>query len=177
MFHAPSDLSEKALTKLLDHVMSAGLDASKPETTPSFDELLGNLIGNLLDGKSSGTGAPVEKPVSASCPSEYEIQETSTHIVVYVDLPGVKKNDITVTCDTAKDGKMVIYIVADRKSTDIVSNVIKSTVRYGMRALTIPLHKSALDTDLVAKHDGGILSISIPKTKRDEQKPKVIVVE
>lgn len=140
---------------------------------------LQQLFGGMLDKMAAAPGCcPVpQQPAAASPPPtyEYEIVESATHLTVFVDMPGVDKASILVSYEClggspGTKGKKTLNITSDRKPADAAANVVKSNIAYGKRALSLLLKKAsqaASIDDISAKHENGVLAVTVPKENED----------
>ena len=100
-----------------------------------------------------------------------DVQEDKDNFRVRVELPGLKREDITVSIE---DGTLVISGERKTETADEGTEVHRQERYYGKfsRALTLP---SAVAADQVkAAYKDGILTVTLPKA--EEAKPKQIVV-
>ncbi len=100
-----------------------------------------------------------------------DVQEDKDNFRVRVELPGLKREDITVSIE---DGTLVISGERKNETADEGTEVHRQERYYGKfsRALTLP---SAVAADQVkAAYKDGILTVTLPKA--EEAKPKTITV-
>lgn len=100
-----------------------------------------------------------------------DVQEDKDNFRVRVELPGLKREDITVSIE---DGTLVISGERKTETADEGTEVHRQERYYGKfsRALTLP---SAVAADQVkAVYKDGILTVTLPKA--EEAKPKTITV-
>ena len=100
-----------------------------------------------------------------------DVQEDKDNFRVRVELPGLKREDITVSIE---DGTLVISGERKTEAADEGTEVHRQERYYGKfsRALTLP---SAVAADQVkAAYKDGILTVTLPKA--EEAKPKTITV-
>ena len=100
-----------------------------------------------------------------------DVQEDKDNFRVRVELPGLKREDITVSIE---DGTLVISGERKTETADEGTEVHRQERYYGKfsRALTLP---SAVAADQVkAAYKDGILTVTLPKA--EEAKPKNITV-
>lgn len=119
-------------------------------------------------------------PVAGAKPMDFapsvDVEETETHYLVSVDVPGVKKDEIKVEVK-----ENVLSISGERKSDwesdrDEKKRNFHLTERfYGRFERRFTLPKNADTSKVEAVHAEGVLRVSIPKS--EEAKPKVISIQ
>ncbi|WP_456323668.1 Hsp20/alpha crystallin family protein [Hydrogenimonas sp.] len=124
------------------------------------------------------TSVPAEggkEVVNAFVPT-VNTREDKDAYVVEVDLPGVKKEDIKVNIDPEK---RTLTISGERKFKEEVKkdDYYKIESSYGkfMRTFALPENVDADNID--AKTEDGVLTITIPKVKKEEKEVKEIPVK
>jgi HSP20 family molecular chaperone IbpA len=94
-----------------------------------------------------------------------EIAELDDEFVVFIEVPGVPKEQITLDLDTGL--RQVIVSVDKTRSTDPVvrhENVIRSECRYGKIRRALQLPNLLVDlTAVTARHQDGVLIVRFPK--------------
>ncbi len=100
-----------------------------------------------------------------------DIDETSNEYLVTADLPGVKKDDITIECSGNQ-----LTLSAERKyeSTDDKKNN-RSERYYGTYQRSFSLPTGADMEKIEATYEGGVLNVKIPK--REKAKSRRIQVD
>jgi HSP20 family protein len=110
---------------------------------------------------------------AASVPSAppADVVETANEIVVLLDLPGRKSEEIQIKVD-----KDVLTVESERKldSAQKGDTYHRSERSYGKfaRSFTLPANVDASRTE--AKYEAGVLQITLPK--REEAKPRTIQI-
>lgn len=138
-----------------------------------FDELntLHRNIDRLFTGREiegRGDGEGLERAVRMAV----DIQENEDQIRIHADLPGVDKDDISVQVEGN-----ILTIRAERAFEDEENREDYHRVEryYGTYARSFTLPETA-DTDKMnAKHENGVLRVTIPK--RPESKPRKVKVQ
>ena len=97
-----------------------------------------------------------------------ELCEKENKIELKTQLPGIKKEDINieVTEDSIK-----IEAETKEKKEEKKENVYRSEFRYGKFMRTIPLPEEVKSEEAEAEFKDGVLTISVPKIKKIEEKP------
>jgi HSP20 family protein len=125
-----------------------------------FDEPLANFLREDLSGN-----ADAWKP-------RLDVVETKDGILLKVDIPGVKQEDINISIE-----ENVLTVKGERKNESEVSEegFTRFERSYGayQRSVALP---PTVDTDRVkATYKDGVLEIQLPK--KEEARPKAIKVE
>jgi HSP20 family protein len=91
-----------------------------------------------------------------------------------VDLPGVKKEDISLTVENG-----VLTVCGERKSKEEVKeeNYYKVESNYGKFSRSFSLPKTIDDNKIEAKTQDGVLELTIPKREEEIQKTKKISIQ
>ncbi len=117
-----------------------------------------------------------EKEVVNAFVPTVNTREDENAYVVEVDLPGVKKDDIKVNIDPEK---RTLTISGERKFKEEVKkeDYYKVESSYGkfMRTFSLPENVDADNID--AKTEDGVLTITLPKVKKEEKEVKEIPVK
>jgi HSP20 family protein len=146
----------------------------RPEssTWPSFGGLsiLRNEIDRLFDSPLNEL-ARTSHFLTGSGPA-LDIHEDKDNIVVTVELPGMKKEDIDVSLH---DGSLSIS--GERKSEETMENaeVYRSERFFGRFQRTVTLSAPVAAAKIKAQYKDGILTVTLPKA--EEAKPKQIDVQ
>jgi len=101
-------------------------------------------------------------------------READDAYYVEVDLPGVKKADISVDI---KDNILTISGERKVKKETKESDYYKIESRYGKFARSFTLPKDIDAEKVVANSKNGVLEVKIPKQKNIESKPKKIEIK
>ena len=95
---------------------------------------------------------------------EIDVRENADHYIVYVNLPGTDKNDISVTLDGQRlsiKGKQDLK----KQNRDAMGNVIFQVRQSGRFHRSITLSKTVDQSKMKTHLDNGVLKILIPKVK------------
>lgn len=98
-----------------------------------------------------------------------EIAEEEKFFAVYLDVPGLKKEEIDIEI---KDNRL--FVAGERKASVDQEKVLRSERRYGKfsRIFTLP---QDVNTDAVeARFEEGVLSVILPKVEKVQ--PKKITI-
>jgi HSP20 family protein len=109
--------------------------------------------------------------LSSSAPA-LDVHEDKNNVVVTVELPGMKKDDIEVSLH---DG--CLSISGERKSEEKLENaeVYRSERFFGRFQRTVSLPAPVAAAQIKAQYKDGILTVTLPKA--EEAKPKQIDVQ
>ncbi|MBW7888883.1 MAG: Hsp20/alpha crystallin family protein [Bacteroidetes bacterium] len=124
-----------------------------------------NEFENLL------AGFPTAKTAERKPQFKASIKETNEAIVVNVELPGIKKEEVKVTFDND-----VLTISAERKRPELKENEqwLRNEILYGTFERSINISLPVNSEKIFASHENGILHIVLPKA--EEAKAKQIVI-
>lgn len=112
-----------------------------------------NLFGDFL----SDWGDAVNRSKPFSAPAEVRCEDDACY--AEIDLPGVKREDIDITCE---NGRMVI--ISRRKRGEEMTEKYRNEF-----SVSDTLDVSKVD----AKLENGVLYITVPKKKRKENKIQI----
>lgn len=113
-------------------------------TTTRFDD----LVSALFDGIEQGVN---ESQIHDT------IREFDSGFVIEIELPGVKKTDTSISVES----NTLVVSATKNKSTDGI--VSSDTRKYGTIAKKYKLNTPVSNTNIAAKMEDGILTITIPK--------------
>jgi len=128
-------------------------------------------LSRLTSGGVGGEGKGVEvapwRPV-------WDIKETDKGMIVHVELPGVKKEDIKVEVN---EGLLTISGERNQEKHEEGATWRRSERSYGQFCRSIPLGEGITEKDIKANFQNGVLELNFPKPKREEaQLPKRIAI-
>jgi HSP20 family protein len=128
-------------------------------------------MNRLFDEAFAGFGMPAGRfELSAGWP-QVEVSETDKEIRASFELPGAEEKDIEVLLD---DGNLV---VRGEKRSETEDKERRFTERfYGRFERRIALGQEVKEDDIRAEFRNGVLSVTVPKLERTEQKAKRIPV-
>jgi HSP20 family protein len=122
-----------------------------------FDRMVRNFFGSPMAGSPwAGTLGPA-----------VDIEETPDAYIFEIDLPGVRKDDITIEA-----GQSELHIsghVMEKERTGVMRHRTRRSGQFSYR-VALP---SGTDPDKVrASHDDGVLTVTVPRT--EESRPRRI---
>lgn len=98
-----------------------------------------------------------------------DIEDKNNEYVVKADLPGVKKDEISLRLDR---GRLTISIERNEEDEKEEKNYIHKERRYSSMSRSIQL-ENVKEEDIKAKLNDGVLSINIPKKEEDDNSKKI----
>jgi len=101
-----------------------------------------------------------------------DVKESNGNYVIHADIPGVKKEDITVNID----GNMVSISaeVKEEKEVKEGERVVRSERYHGSVSRAFTLDQDVDDKAAIAKYTDGVLELTLPKKAASSQR-KVVV--
>jgi HSP20 family protein len=135
---------------------------------PWFDE----DFDNMFEGFFRPLRALEQAPRGALIPA-VDVSEDDEQYLIRAELPGVKKDDISVTLE---DG--VLHISAETKSEQEekqAGRIIRQERHYGKYVRSLRLVNAVDEQKVKAKYKDGVLELVLPKS--ESVKPKQITVE
>ncbi len=118
------------------------------------------------------TAIPVLNRIRTAEPARgVAVKENENSISVFVELPGVAKENVKVTVHNN-----VLTVSAERRQPELKENEIwlRSEIAYGKFEQSINLPYAVVLEKISAVHENGILRIELPKA--EEAKPKQIEI-
>ena len=114
----------------------------------------------------------IELPETATWAPRVDVFERDNRLVAKVDLPGVKKEDVTVQ---VTDGHLVLSGERNQEKEEKNNNVYRTEREYGSFYQAVPLPEGVKLEDVKATFADGVLEVSVPLPARKE--PTVRKVE
>ncbi|HEX7043428.1 MAG TPA: Hsp20/alpha crystallin family protein [Burkholderiales bacterium] len=115
----------------------------------------------------------VEEATSDNFVPAMDIKERENEYVVRADLPGVRKEDISVTLENG-----LLTIAAERKAEEVQKEgerELRRECRYGRYVRSLRLGTQIDEKKVKASYRDGVLELTLPKA--EEVKPRKIEVE
>jgi len=104
-----------------------------------------------------------------------DIIETENQIVIRADLPGMQKDELSIT---AEDGKITIRGERKFEKKHGENEVIRKLERhFGRFIRTIPIHQGVKDSDISAAFENGVLEIKYRIPEDAQKKAKQIAIQ
>jgi HSP20 family protein len=101
----------------------------------------------------------IERPESAAWAPRVDVFEKENRLVTRVDLPGVKKEDVTVH---VTDGHLALSGERKQEKEEKKDNVYRTEREYGSFYRAVPLPEGAKLEDVKATFADGVLEVSVP---------------
>lgn len=103
-----------------------------------------------------------------------DVFEKDGRLVTRVDLPGVKKEDVTVE---VADGHLALSGERKHESEEKKDNVYRSERQYGSFYRAVPLPEGVKLDDVKATFADGVLEVSVPLPAKPESKARKIEIQ
>jgi HSP20 family protein len=105
---------------------------------------------------------------------QIEVQQKGNELLVRADIPGVKREDVTVEVD---DG--VLTISGERRQDDVEERegLFRSERRYGSFYRSIPLPEGVNDDNVSATFDDGVLEVRVRVPEQQQRRGKKIEIK
>jgi HSP20 family protein len=115
-----------------------------------------NDFYNMLDDFFNDTWSPRNLSNDSF---KIDVAENDSNYVIEAELPGVKKEDISLDMT---DGKLTITVTHEENKEEKKPNYIHRERRYGSKSRSVYLSDVSAD-GIQAQFSDGILSVTIPK--------------
>lgn len=129
-----------------------------------FDEF-NNMIDDFF-----ADGWPFRRSLLADT-FKIDVQEKDKEYIVEAELPGVKKDDVSLDYD---EGKLSISVKKSEESEEKKKNYIHRERRYSSAARSVYLENANPD-GISAKLENGILCITVPKQERPDNSKHISI--
>ena len=103
-----------------------------------------------------------------------ELCEKNGNYELKAQLPGIKKEDIDV--EVYEDSVMIKAETKEEKKEE-KENLYRSEFHYGKFIRNIPLPSEVISNDAKAEFKDGVLTVVMPKSKKEEKGVKKLTVE
>ena len=134
-----------------------------PELDRLFDEPFWRPLRSRL------TATPASRDAAWS--PKVDVFEKDNRLVTRVDLPGVKKGDVSVE---VTDGHLALSGERRHESEDKKGGVYRSEREYGSFYRVVPLPEGARLEDVVASFADGVLEVSVPLPARPDARVRKV---
>lgn len=102
-----------------------------------------------------------------------DIFEDENNLQVVMELPGVSKEDVTISMDNQR--KLTVKGEKKRNPDYEKRNIIRCETNYGKFSRSFILSNDLDDTQISANFQNGVLTLNIPKKKKEENE-KIISI-
>lgn len=113
-------------------------------------------------------------PEAAKWAPEIDVFERDNRLVTKVDLPGMKKEDVSVE---VADGYLSISGERKAETEGKEGSIYRSERSYGSFYRAVPLPEGAGIDDVKATFADGVLEVSVPMPAKVEAKPRAVRIE
>jgi HSP20 family protein len=100
---------------------------------------------------------PIEN--GAAWSPKLDVYEKDNRLITKVDLPGVKKEDVSVE---VADGQLMLSGERKIESENTTDNVYRAECEYGSFYRSVPLPQGVTAEDVKATFNNGVLEVSMP---------------
>ena len=111
---------------------------------------------------------------SAAWSPKIDVVERDNRLVTRVDLPGMKKEDVSVE---VTDGHLALSGERKRESEEKKDNFYRSEREYGSFYRVVPLPEGVKLEDVKATFSEGVLEVSVPLPARPEANVRKVQIE
>jgi HSP20 family protein len=103
-----------------------------------------------------------------------DVFERDGRLVTKVDLPGMKKEDVTVQ---VTDGQLALSGERKHETEETKDNVYRSERQYGSFYRTVPLPQGVKLEDVKATFADGVLEVSVPLPSHPDSKVRKVEIQ
>jgi len=116
------------------------------------------------------------RPISeaAAWYPEIDVFEKDNRLVTKIDLPGMKKDDVTVE---VTDGQLAISGERKREAEEKGEDFYRCEREYGSFYRAVPLPEGARIEDVKATFSDGVLEVSVPLPARPDAKVRKVEIQ
>jgi HSP20 family protein len=113
-------------------------------------------------------------PESAAWSPKIDVFERDNRLVTRVDLPGMKKEDVSVE---VTDGHLALSGERKRETEEKKDNFYRSEREYGSFYRAVPLPEGVKLEDVTATFSEGVLEVSVPLPAKPEANVRKVQIE
>ncbi len=113
-------------------------------------------------------------PLATGWSPRVDVFEKDNRLVMKVDLPGVKKEDVTVE---VADGRLALSGERKRESEGTKDGVYRSEREHGSFYRAVPLPEGVKLEDVKASFADGVLEVSVPLPVRTQAKVRKVDIQ
>jgi HSP20 family protein len=127
----------------------------------AFAETVAERLGDIFTEFSKSVGVASPKTADpAQVKIRIDVGEDETNIYAFVELPGIAKEDVSVTM--SEDGVLTVSGVK-RKLYDDRLKVVRGERAYGEFSREIPIKREVQTENISATFRDGVLTVTLPK--------------
>jgi HSP20 family protein len=138
---------------------------------PSVLRNLQNEVDQLFESTFPRFTADEDEPMSRVWTPRMDLMESDDHYRLRVDLPGIAKEDVSITVE---DNRLTIRGERKHDSRTEDENYVRSERAFGQFYRMLHLPASVNENKIKARFTDGVLSVELPKTEKS--KPKKIKI-
>jgi HSP20 family protein len=131
-------------------------------------------LDRMFDDPWSFRWPAIHLPKEAMWAPKVDIVEKDNRLITRVDLPGVKKEDVSVE---VSDGQLVLSGERKNESEETKNNVYRAECNYGSFYRAVPLPDGVKPDDVQATFANGVLEVSVPLPVKPAANGKKIEVK
>jgi HSP20 family protein len=117
---------------------------------------------------------PLESTAAAAWAPKVDVFEKDGRLITRVDLPGVKKEDVTVE---VAEGQLVLSGERKHEVEEKKDNVYRSERQYGSFYRAVPLPEGVKLEDVKATYSGGVLEVSVPLPSKAQATARKVEIQ
>jgi HSP20 family protein len=114
------------------------------------------------------------RPEASAWSPKIDVFERDNRLVTRVDLPGMKKEDVTVE---VTDGHLALSGERKRETEEKKDNFYRSEREYGSFYRAVPLPEGVKLEDVKALFSDGVLEVSVPLPAQPDTKVRKVQIE
>ena len=141
-----------------------------PRRTAPLRSLQGE-VNRLFESVFPGTMEGDDESMSTVWSPRMDLVEADDHYQVQVDLPGVSKEDVSITVE---DNELTIRGERRAESRAEDDHVVRMERTFGTFYRSIRLPRTVDESKIKATFDDGVLTVNLPKTEKS--RPKTITI-
>ncbi len=103
-----------------------------------------------------------------------DVSETPREVIVRIDLPGFRKEDIRLK---ATETELIVEAERKEERKEEKENFFRQERRYGAVRRVIPLPVPVIPEKAKARFENGVLEVRLEKAEPEEEKEKEIKIE
>ena len=132
---------------------------AKPDPTFGLLRQMTSELDRMFDDPWSFNWPVLSTADSTAWLPKVDVLEKDNRLITRVDLPGVKKEDVSVE---VRDGQLVLSGERKTEKEEKNKNVYRSECQYGSFYRAVPLPDGVNPDDVKATFANGVLEVSVP---------------
>ncbi len=136
------------------------MDRRRPIRKASIDQIIDDAMAYVNDAADE-----IERSIySYSSAPDTDLIETDDNIVVHTDLPGIKKEDITL--DLSEDTLKIKVMGSVKGPMEEGAQVKQKGRKHGRIKRVVKLPEKVIVDAATAKLENGVLTVTMPKAEK-----------